>query len=110
MGVIHICLRADVQLGDMPDAAMLKTIKLKQFDSRALADRVASAAAAEILSQLGGSATPTGEPGKVGVKLVPTGPGLPALPKRLVDKISAGQYVDFSELPPAKGRIHSLPN
>ena len=35
---------------------------------------------------------------------------MPALPKKLVEKIIAGHYVDFSELPPAKGRTHPLPS
>ena len=43
-------------------------------------------------------------------KLVPTAPGLPALPKKLVERIVAGQYVDFTELPPAKGRVRALPS
>lgn len=32
------------------------------------------------------------------------GEGLPALPTRLVEKIKLGEYVDFSDLPPAKGK------
>ena len=36
--------------------------------------------------------------------LMSIGEGLPALPHRLVEKIKAGEYVDFSELPPAKGK------
>lgn len=36
--------------------------------------------------------------------LVQLGVGLPALQKKLVDKIEAGEYVDFNELPPAKGK------
>ena len=31
-------------------------------------------------------------------------PGIPALPKKLAQKILNGEYVDFTELPPAKGR------
>ena len=43
-------------------------------------------------------------------KLVSVGTGLPSLPKKMVDRIISGQYVDFSELPPAKGRARPLPN
>ncbi len=32
-----------------------------------------------------------------------TVPGLPALKRSLVDQVLAGKYVDFGELPPAKG-------
>jgi len=33
---------------------------------------------------------------------VTTGTGLAALPKKLVSKILANEYIDFTELPPAK--------
>ena len=35
-------------------------------------------------------------------------PGIPALKKELVDSILVGQYIDFKELPPAKGRTKAL--
>ena len=41
--------------------------------------------------------------------LVTAGAGLPALPKKLVDKIIANEYIDFGELPPAKGKVRALP-
>ena len=85
-------------------------MNLKQFDSGAAAGEVASKTVTEILSQLGGNTSQTAEAQKVGAKPIPTGPGLPVLPKKLVEKIIAGQYVDFSELPPAKGRTRSLPS
>ena len=31
-------------------------------------------------------------------------PGIPALPKKLAQKILNGEHVNFAELPPAKGR------
>ena len=37
------------------------------------------------------------------------GPGLPALPKKLVDRILSDQYVDFADFPSAKGRTHPMP-
>ena len=39
-----------------------------------------------------------------------TGEGLPSLPKKYVEKILAGEYIDFAELPPAKGKVKSIPN
>ncbi len=36
--------------------------------------------------------------------MVAVGPGLPSIPKKLLDKIRSGDYVDFGELPPAKGK------
>ena len=42
--------------------------------------------------------------------LVVTGEGLPALTWKCVDKILAGEYIDFTELPPAKGKFKSIPS
>ena len=36
------------------------------------------------------------------------GPGLPPLHKKMVEKIGANEYIDFTELPPAKGKGRSL--
>jgi len=41
--------------------------------------------------------------GSSGSSMVYIGPELPRLPQRLVDKIIAGEYIDFNELPPARG-------
>lgn len=40
---------------------------------------------------------------------ITTGLGLPALSKKLVDRILSDQYVDFADFPPAKGRTHPMP-
>jgi len=40
--------------------------------------------------------------------LVPTGPGLPALPKKFVDQVQAHEYIDSSELLPAKRKVCTL--
>ena len=42
--------------------------------------------------------------------LVLAGAGLPVLPKKIVERILTNEYVDFSELPPAKGKVRSLPS
>ena len=36
--------------------------------------------------------------------MVMLGVGLPALPKKPVNKIKAGEHIDFTELPPARGK------
>ncbi len=36
--------------------------------------------------------------------MVSLGTGLPPLPKKLVERIQANEYVDFTELPPARGK------
>ena len=43
------------------------------------------------------------------LSLVAVGKGLPLIPKKLVEKIKAGEYIDFSELPWAKGKARSFP-
>ena len=40
--------------------------------------------------------------------LIPIGQGLPALPKKMIEKILSYDYVDFSELPPAKGKVRAM--
>ena len=62
--------------------------------------------AASILGSLPGPAGPQ----RATAKLITVAAGLPALPKKLVEQIQAGQYVNFCELPPAKGRTRPLPS
>ena len=50
------------------------------------------------------------QPRLVASAMVATGEGLPALPKKWVEKIQAGEFVDFAELPPAKGKVRGTPN
>ena len=45
---------------------------------------------------------------EAGSSLVQMGCGLPALSKKLMEKIEAGEYVDFTELPPAQGKGRSM--
>lgn len=40
---------------------------------------------------------------------VSLGAGLPAIPRRMLDMALAGEYVDFAELPPARGKARSVP-
>ena len=41
---------------------------------------------------------------------IPMGEGLSALPRNLLQKIWASDYIDFTELPPAKGSPRSMPH
>ena len=99
---------AEVQLGHMPSADMLKG--LQEFSSKLTPEESETGkTVADILSRLGESASTSAEPLKSMPKLIPTGAGLPALPKKLIERMVSGQYIDFSELPPAKGRTRSMP-
>ena len=40
--------------------------------------------------------------------MVMLGVGLPVLPKKLVEKIEAGEYINFTELPSARGKSRSI--
>ena len=42
--------------------------------------------------------------------MIATGEGLPALPKKWAKKIQAEEFVDFAELPPAKGKVRGTPS
>ena len=42
-------------------------------------------------------------------QLVSIGAGLPSLPKKTVDRICSNEYIDFAELPPARGKSRQLP-
>lgn len=50
-----------------------------------------------------GEATPHAPP------LIALGRGLAAIPKKLVAKILSNEYIDFTELPPAKGKTRTMP-
>ena len=49
-----------------------------------------------------GPLTPTGS-------LSPIGQCIPPIHKRIVDRIAAGDYLDFTDLPPAKGKVKQIP-
>ena len=64
------------------------------------------------MSQALASTNPLISPESAAVKasaLVPMGAVLPAISKRMLNKILAGEYVDFTELPPARGKARSVP-
>ena len=42
-------------------------------------------------------------------QLVSVGMGLPSLPKKMVDRIQANEYIDFAKLPPARGKSRPTP-
>ena len=88
----------------MPDENALQGVF--EFGNKASVSASARAtSAAELMAQLGNAI----QSGKSHASSVATGEGLPALSKRLVEKIVAGDYVDFSELPPAKGKSKGPP-
>jgi hypothetical protein len=100
---------AGIQLGRLPGKEALKG--MPEFDASKQVDEAeVGKAVADIISQLGDKGQHQKQSSSGVPKLVPTGPGMASLSKKLVDRIISGQYVDFAELPPAKGRMRSLPN
>ena len=58
------------------------------------------------LSSIPGEATPNPSiPSQASI-----GYGIPSVPAKVKEKILAGEYIDFTELPPAKGKLALLPS
>ena len=87
--------------GNIPPAQLLAGIgqfnPTEQDDSPKLVAQLMS----KLKGNIGGpNSTPS---------MVATGERLPLLPKICVEKILAGEFIDFAELPPAKGKVESIP-
>ena len=84
------------ELGSFPPANLLEGIGQfnlsEQNDSKKMVAQLMSKLKAKI------------EVPRASSSMVPTGEGLPSLPKKCVDKILAGDFMDFAELPPVKGK------
>ena len=97
-GLKILCMyHAGVQLGAFLAAAKLAAqAKLSEADKNASMGTKAEAGDGAKLAKADTavSSTPT----------IVVVPGIPALPKNLAQKMLNGEYVDFAELPPAKGR------
>ena len=91
----------------MPPERLLKGLQQLAKSKQPAGEATDSVETAKALSGVG-DADPTAAANPP--KLVSVGAGLPSLPKKMVDRILSGQYVDFSELPPARGRARPLPS
>ena len=108
-GTSSACIQQPVssdERGAIPDASSLRESGIQVHGS----ERQESAAEiAEMLSCLK-KAKEEPEPNTTHPQaMVTTGVGLAALPKKLVKKIKANEYIDFTELPPAKGKSRPVP-
>ena len=105
---ISVPFHAGVQLGEMPSAALLGS--LSEFEANpAVAQQQENLAASLVAAD---ATSPTMVPKAAGSgarSTVVLGTGLPSLPKKIVDKIVAGEYVDFAKLPPARGKARAVP-
>ena len=87
----------------MPDASSLAG--LQEFPPQQSEEHETAGTVAELLSQFDRSSDMPAQPSSA----MATGEGLPALPRKWVERIQAGDYMDFTELPPAKGRAKGMP-
>ena len=89
----------DAELGNLPPEELLA--RVGRFNPTEQGD--SSKLVAQLMSELKGKS----EDPKI---MVATGEGLPSLPKKCVEKILAGKFIDYAELPPAKGKVKSIPH
>ena len=97
---------------ELPGEGELRAAGVECFDKRdegggSTADTAANISA--LIAQLDG--TERGNPSSSGGSTqssTPLGTGLPALPKKLIARILANEYVDLAELPPAKGKARPM--
>ena len=94
-------------MGRLPPESLLKGLQHFAKAEMPAGEAGSSKDAAKALSHSGDVDTSTVTAQS---KLVSVGTGLPSLPKTMVDRIISGQYVNLSELPPARGCARPLPN
>ena len=96
-------------MGRLPDSRLLPDVmELPSLEPGS----VEGAAAASSSLSLGASNPAGGSnealPSKASSQ-IHLGMGLPSIAKRIVDKIVANEYIDFANLPPAKGKTKHIP-
>ena len=89
-------------MGNIPSEQLLAGVK--QFNPTEQDE------SSKLMAQLMSGLKEKSEGPKITPSMVTTGEGLPSLPKKCVEKILAGEFIDFAELPPAKGKVKSIPH
>ena len=103
-GLLHICslvFPAD-ELGRLPPARELVDSGIQSFMS---SEDPPMSREHTILDKFQGPE----QESVTGRQWINVGSGLPPLPKKLVEQIRANEYIDFADLPPAKGKSRPLP-
>lgn len=100
-GLLHICslVIPTGELGRLPSARELVDSGIQSFTS---SEDTPMSGEHTILDKFQGPE----QESVTGCQWINVGVGLPALPKKLVERIRAN---DFADLPPAKGKSRSLP-
>ena len=102
--VIHSNLCAGIRLGTLPAAEVLQGVRRMSAPPPLIQDTNRVPAATQSMSEVATLVTSQSMSSSAApISTVATAPGLPLLAKKLAESILAGNYVDFAELPPAKG-------
>lgn len=94
------------ELGWLPGTAELAGSGVETFPAGSDAD--ARASESRRVAAITGGATPTVEK-ETTPPIVCLGTGLAPVTRKMIDRIRAGEYVDFAELPPARGKARPPP-
>jgi hypothetical protein len=87
---------ADAELGKLPSEKALEGVEV--FSVAEQDENPPSSLVARLMSELKGK----GEQPSASHSMCATGEELPALPNKCVDKILAGEFIAFADLPPRK--------
>lgn len=104
---MRVCLINAAVLGRMPAAQVLAGSGVDTFPAEGGGGPAGTTGGA-VSTPGGGAAAGAGTEGPA-QPMVSLGTGLAPITKRMADRIKAGEYIDFSELPPAKGKARSVP-
>jgi len=102
----HLFAVAGPELGKVPHASLLAGVAEFNAETTAGGSHDTPSLITGLMSQLKGQL----DSQKPCSSMVPTGEGLPSLPKKCVEKILAGEFIDLADLPPAKGKVKAIPN
>lgn len=89
----------------MPSGQDLADAGVKSFESEGDCSEGADSLVAKLITSYSMENTSI----QIPTPLITMVAGLPELPKKLVAKILANEYIDFAELPPARGKARPAP-
>ena len=98
-GLLYICSLVALagELGRLPSTHELVDSGVQAFNS---SEDTPTSGAHAVLDKL----QPPEQESSTSRQWISVGVGLPALPQKVIDRIRANEYIDFTELPPAKGK------
>ena len=94
---------------ELPNAEELRSAGIQQFGTSSVTVKGPTATDCSLSLIRAANAVDIESSIDAAQPMICLGSGLPALSKKIVAKILANEYMDFSELPPAKGKGHTIP-